>query len=71
MSYIIQIKQTAVMRIPQKFIKYTLAFLAMCIINSVPAQSLRISGSVVSETDNSPLQAVSVSVKGKKEGAQN
>jgi TonB-linked SusC/RagA family outer membrane protein len=70
MSYIIQIKQTAVMRIPQKFIKYILAFIAMCIINVLPAQSLRIAGSVVSETDNSPLQGVSLSVKGKNAGAQ-
>jgi len=58
------------MRIPQKFIKYILAFLAMCIINVVPAQSLRIAGSVVSETDNSPLQGVSINVKGKNLGAQ-
>jgi len=58
------------MRIPQKFIKYILAFMAICIINVLPAQPLTIAGSVVSETDNSPLQGVSISIKGKTVAAQ-
>lgn len=43
-----------------------LALVAVCMITSLSAQSRKITGRVLSESDNSPLQGVTIAVKGKK-----
>ena len=46
--------------------KCLLVFTAAFIVTSLSAQSRKITGRVLSETDNSPMQGVTVAVKGKK-----
>lgn len=46
--------------------KCILAFAAVFIVTSLSAQSRKITGTVLSETDGSPMQGVVVTVKGKK-----
>ena len=47
-------------------IKCVLAVMAVFMITSLSAQSRKITGRVLSEADNSPLQGVTIAVKGKK-----